>query len=224
MDRGAGFPRACRLRLRIRPDRLLPLANTEYSLAEKKRPKTFYKRAASHEFDQPADTFAFRCKTSAVLRLEERLAEAEAEIMRIIAESPGLSGPMARFTCIHGIGKVSAFSLACEVHDFERFGNGASFASHLGLVSSENSSGGKVSRGAIAKQGNPHLRRILVEAASCYSKQFKAVKSEDVAIPEAVRAKADRCAVRLRKRRAALKERNVSASKAKVAVARELAE
>ena len=39
-----------------------------------------------------------------------------------------------------------------------------------------------------------------------------------------MRAKADRCAVRLRKRRAALKERNVSANKAKVAVARELAE
>ena len=89
---------------------------------------------------------------------------------------------------------------------------------------SESSSGKKVSRGAIAKQGNSHLRRVLVEAASCYSKQFKAVKSEDAAVPEAVRAKADRCAVRLRKRRAALKERNVSANKAKVAVARELAE
>ncbi|MEF2652356.1 hypothetical protein [Slackia piriformis] len=50
------------------------------------------------------------------------------------------------------------------------------------------------------------------------------MKSEDAAIPEAVRAKADRCAVRLRRRRAALKERNVSANKAKAAVARELAE
>lgn len=202
----------------------LLLTNTEYNLTKKKWSKTFYKWAASYEFAQPADTFTFRCKMSAVLRLEERLAEVEAEIMRIIAESPGLSGLMARFTCIHGIGKVSAFSLVCEVHDFERFRNGASFASYLGLVPSENSSGGKVSHGAIAKQGNPHLRRILVEAASCYSKQFKAVKSEDAAIPEAVRAKADRCAVRLRKRRAALKERNVSANKAKVAVARELAE
>lgn len=201
-----------------------PLANTEYNLTKKKWSKTFYKRAASCEFAQPADTFAFRCKTSAVLRLEERLAEVEAETVRIIAESPGLSGPMARFTCIHGIGKVSAFSLACEVHDFERFRNGASFASYLGLVPSENSSGGKVSHGAVAKRGNPHLRRILVEAASCYSKQFEAVKSEDAAIPEAVRAKADRCAVRLRRRRATLKERNVSANKAKAAVARELAE
>ncbi len=133
----------------------LLLTGTKYTLTKKKWSKTFHRWAASHEFDQPADTFTFRCKMSAVLRLEERLAEVEAEIMRIVAESPGLSGLMARFTCIHGIGKVSAFSLVCEVHDFERFRNGASFASYLGLVPSESSSGEKVSRGAIAKQGNP---------------------------------------------------------------------
>lgn len=202
----------------------LLLTGTEYTLTKKKWSKTFRKWAESHEFDQPADTFTFRCKMSAVLRLEERLAEAEAEILRTIASSPKLSERMSRFTCIHGIGKVSAFSLVCEVHDFDRFNNGASFASHLGLVPSESSSGKKVSRGAIAKQGNSHLRRILVEAASCYSKQFKAVRSEDAAVPEAVRAKAEKCAARLRKRRAALKMRGVSANKAKVAVARELAE
>ena len=211
-------------RAKQRVSSFLLLTNTEYNLTKKKWSKTFYRWAESHEFDQPADTFAFRCKVSAVLRLEERLAEVEAEIMRVVAASPKLSERMSRFTCIHGIGKVSAFSLVCEVHDFDRFKNGASFASYLGLVPSESSSGKKVSRGAIAKQGNPHLRRVLVEAASCYSKQFKAVKSEDAAVPEAVRAKADRCAARLRKRRAALKERNVSANKAKVAVARELAE
>lgn len=121
------------------------------------------------------------------------------------------------------LGRIQ-FSLACEVRDFGRFKNGASFASCLGLVPSESSGGKKVSRGAIAKQGNSHLRRILVEAASCYSKQFKTVKSEDSAVPEAVRAKAEKCAARLRKRRAALKKRNVSANKAEVAVARELAE
>lgn len=211
-------------RAKQRISSFLLLTSTEYTLTKKKWSKTFYKWAASHEFAQPADTFTFRCKMNAVLRLEERLTEVEAEIMRIISESPKLSGRMARFTCIHGIGKVSAFSLVCEVHDFDRFRNGASFASCLGLVPSENFSGKKVSHGAIAKQGNSHLRRILVEAASCYSKPFKAVRSEDAAVPESVRAKAEKCAVRLVKRRAALKKRNVSANKAKVAVARELAE
>lgn len=209
---------------RQRISSFLLLTGTKYTLTKKRWSKTFYKWAASCEFTQPADTFTFRCKMTSVLRLEERLAEVEAEIMRIIAASPKLSERMSRFTCIHGIGKVSAFSLVCEVHDFDRFNNGASFASYLGLVPSENSSGKKVSHGAIAKQGNSHLRRILVEAASCYSKPFKVVKSEDVAIPEAVRVKAEKCAIRLRRRRSALKKRSVSANKAKVAVARELAE
>ncbi|MEG0218254.1 MAG: transposase, partial [Raoultibacter sp.] len=98
------------------------------------------------------------------------------------------------------------------------------FASFVGLVPSESSSGKKIARGAIAKQGNSHLRRILVEAAGCYSRPFKVVKSEDASIPEVVRAKAEKCANRLKKRRAALKKRGLSPNKAKVAVARELAE
>lgn len=202
----------------------LLLTKTEYTLTKRRWTKTFYKWAESYKFTQPADTFTFKCKMNAVLRLEERLAEVEAEILRIIEESPELSARMKRFTCIHGIGKVAAFSLICEVYGFERFKNGAAFASFVGLVPSESSSGKKTTRGPIAKQGNSHLRRILVEAAGSYSRPFKAVKSEDATIPEAVRAKAEKCANRLKKRRAALKKRGMHANKAKVAVARELAE
>ena len=83
---------------------------------------------------------------------------------------------------------------------------------------------GGVSHGAIAKQGNSHLRRILVEAAGCYSRPSGVMRSENAAAPEAVRAKAEKCANRPGKRREALRRRGVAANKAKVAVARELAE
>lgn len=86
-------------RAKQRVSSFLLLTNTEYNLTKKKWSKTFYRWAESHEFDQPADTFAFRCKVSAVLRLEERLAEVEAEIMRVVAASPKLSERMSRFTC-----------------------------------------------------------------------------------------------------------------------------
>ena len=211
-------------RAKQRVSSFLLLTKTDYKLTKKRWTKTFCKWAAGYEFGQPADTFAFRMKLNAVLRLEERICEVEAEILRIIGSNPELASRMARFTCIHGIGKVAAFSLVCEVYSFERFCNGASFASFIGLVPSENSSGKKVVRGAIAKQGNAHLRRILVEAAGCYSRPFKAVRSEDASIPEAVRAKAEKCANRLKKRRATLGRRKLSPNKAKVAVARELAE
>ncbi|MEG0419244.1 IS110 family transposase, partial [Gordonibacter sp.] len=211
-------------RAKQRVSSFLLLTKTEYRLTKKRWTKMFFKWAADHEFPQSADTFAFRCKMNAVLRLEERLSEIEAEILRVISENSELASRMARFICIHGIGKVAAFSLTCEVYGFERFRNGAAFASFVGLVPSESSSGKKIARGAIAKQGNSHLRRILVEAAGCYSRPFKVVKSEDASIPEVVRAKAEKCANRLKKRRAALKKRGLSPNKAKVAVARELAE
>jgi len=163
-------------------------------------------------------------KISAVFRLQERLKEIEGEIMRVIAENHGLAEKMKRLTALHGVGKVAAFSLICEVYDFDRFRNGAAFASYIGLVPRENSTGEKVSRGRIAKQGNSHLRRIIMEAASCYSRPIKNLASEDITVPEPIRAKAEKCKHRLKKRSSMLKNRGIVANKAKVAVARELCE
>jgi transposase len=100
----------------------------------------------------------------------------------------------------------------------------SAFASYVGLVPTERSTGQKESKGKITKQGNSHLRRIVIEAASSYSRPIKDAKPEDLSIPEPIRAKAEKCKNRLKKRRSALKKRGVLANKAKVAVARELCE
>lgn len=202
----------------------LLLTGTEYTRSKRRWTKTFRNWAETYEFAQPADTFVFRDKLAAVYRLEERLAAVEAEILRIIAGSAELSERMARFESIYGIGKVAAFSLVCEVHDFERFRNGSAFASYLGLVPSEHSTGKKNAHGKTTKTGNSHLRRILMETASMYSRPVKLAKSEDPRVPELVRAKALACAHRLRKRRIALIDRGMNRNKAKAAIARELAE
>lgn len=200
------------------------LTKTSYTLTKKRWSKKFRSWAETYEFEHKADTFVFRMKVSAVYRLEERLAQIEAEIVRIIAQNPMLQCRMGRFLAIHGIGRVSAFSLACEVYDFERFRNGAAFASYIGLVPSEDSTGDKARHGKIAKMGNSHLRRIVVEAASCYSKPLRNIRQEDTEVPEAIKTKAEKCRLRLKKRREALRARGILANKAKVAVARELCE
>ena len=202
----------------------LLLVGARYTLTRKRWTKTFRRWAESLEFAQPADTFVFREKLAAAYRLEARLEAVEAEIMRVIGESPELAARMARFECIHGIGRVAAFSLVCEVSDFSRFRNGSAFASYIGLVPSESSTGNRVSRGAIAKTGNSHLRRVIVEAASCYARPFRPARSEDPRVPAPVRAKAEKCSARLRRRRQALAGRGVAKNKVKVAVARELCE
>ncbi|HJG30693.1 MAG TPA: IS110 family transposase [Collinsella ihuae] len=203
----------------------LLLTGTRYALTKRRWTKTFRRWAAALEFAQPADTFVFRQKLAAVYRLEERLAEVEAEIARAVASSPGLAERMARLECIRGIGRVTAFSLVCEVCDFRRFRNGSALASYIGLVPSESSTGSRTRRGGISKTGSSHLRRALVEAASAYSRPCRGASApEDPSVPALVRARAAECSRRLRRRREHLVGRGLAANKVKVAVARELCE
>lgn len=64
-----------------------------------------------------------------------------------------------------GVGPVTASALVASVGDFRQFTSAAQFASWLGLVPSQNSSGGKTSLGAITKRGNGYLRTLLVQGA-----------------------------------------------------------
>jgi hypothetical protein len=57
-------------------------------------------------------------------------------------------------------------ALAAHVPDPFVFRSGRDFAAWLGLVPRQNSSGGKEKLGRITKQGNPHLRRLLVLGAT----------------------------------------------------------
>ena len=51
-----------------------------------------------------------------------------------------------------------------------RFPSAQQFASYLGLVPGENSSGEKQQHTGITKAGNSHLRRLLIEAAQQYGR------------------------------------------------------
>ena len=64
-----------------------------------------------------------------------------------------------------GIGILTAMRLALEWGDVSRFGRKEEFASFLGLVPSDYSSGEQEHRGHITKQGNRSVRRWLVESS-----------------------------------------------------------
>ena len=64
-----------------------------------------------------------------------------------------------------GIGPVTASALAASVGDFRQFRTGAQFGAWLGLVPSQNSSGGKASLGRITKRGDDYLRTLLIQGA-----------------------------------------------------------
>jgi transposase len=68
-------------------------------------------------------------------------------------------------TQLCGIGPVTASALVATVGDFRQFKTGAQFGSWLGLVPSQNSSGGRASLGGITKRGDDYLRTLLIQGA-----------------------------------------------------------
>ena len=193
--------------------------HTDYTLTKRRFTKTFYRWAASLEFSQPHDTFAFRQKMEAVFRLEDALTEIDDEIRRSVGASRELAETVGRLSAVHGIGPVTAFSLAAEVYDFHRFRRGSALSAFMGLVPSERSSGKKTSRGPVTKCGNSNLRRLLIEAVHAYDKPYHGLGDAEMKNTKAVK-----CRKRLYKRKRTLEERGLERNKVCVALARELCE
>lgn len=66
---------------------------------------------------------------------------------------------------ITGIGELGASALAAGVGEFKQFRSGAQLGAWLGLVPSQNSSGGKASLGRITKRGDDYLRTLMIQGA-----------------------------------------------------------
>lgn len=71
-----------------------------------------------------------------------------------------------RLAAIPGIGPLIASALVAAIGDPKRFRTGRHFAAWLGLVPSQNSSGGKQRLGGITKTGDRYLRSLLVVGAT----------------------------------------------------------
>lgn len=66
---------------------------------------------------------------------------------------------------LHGIGPIGASALVASVGDFKQFASAKQFGAWLGLVPSQNSTGGKASLGRITKRGDDYLRMLLIQGA-----------------------------------------------------------
>jgi transposase len=64
-----------------------------------------------------------------------------------------------------GIGPTTASAIVASVGDFKQFANARQFGAWLGLVPSQNSTGGKASLGRITKRGDDYLRTLLIQGA-----------------------------------------------------------
>ncbi len=156
-----------------------------------------------------------------IARLDQRIGE--------LAGNERYAEKVKRMSCFIGVKTHTALSMIVEIGDFDRFENAQKFAGFLGLVPSEDSSGGSTRRYGITKAGNSHLRRLMVEAAQGYTRgavghKSIALRQRQKGCPPEVIAYADKANERLRRKfyRMTLKN-GINRNIATTAIARELA-
>ena len=122
----------------------------------------FLARFRDAKFD--SETSALCAPLLALLAtLEPELAKTERTIQQLAEREPMMSFLMTA----PGVGLIVAAMFVSVVDDAKRFSKAHQLESYLGLVPSEDSSGGKRRIGSITKQGNPYLRALLVQSAWC---------------------------------------------------------
>ena len=120
-------------------------------------------------FEHPAQEATFLDYLHEVEHAAERVVRLEHAIDQAIEAAPAeMRALIAGLQALRGIKRVSAATIVAEVGPLSRFARPKQLMGYSGMVSSEDSTGSSVRRGAITKTGNAHLRRIAGEAAWAY--------------------------------------------------------
>jgi transposase len=130
-------------------------------------------------FERPEQEATFLDYLHEVEHQAERVKRLDQAIDQAIESAPaGMRALIAALQALRGIQTVSAATLVAEVGPVSRFARPKQLMGYSGMVSSENSTGTSVRRGAITKTGNAHVRRILGEAAWAY--QYRPAMSPEL--------------------------------------------
>jgi transposase len=93
--------------------------------------------------------------------INEKLEKVDAQLEALCAKEPIITA----LTTVPGVGRIVAAAFVSVIDEAKRFHSAHQVESYLGLVPSEDSTGGKRKIGSITKQGNPYVRSLLVQSA-----------------------------------------------------------
>jgi len=93
--------------------------------------------------------------------LDDDIAWCDQQVRRHVRQDPVAN----RAAQLHGVGELTASALVAAVGDMHQFDSARQFSAWLGLVPSQNSSGGKQRLGRITKRGDDYLRTLLIQGA-----------------------------------------------------------
>ena len=138
----------------------------EHGLVFGKSPKTL--RAVLADVSEDASNELSTRARLVVQRAFEHWRELD-EHMRWCDQQVGMhvrSTPEAkRAAKITGIGELTASAMVAGVGDFKQFKAAHQFGAWLGVVPSQNSSGGKSNLGRITRRGDDYLRTLMIQGA-----------------------------------------------------------
>lgn len=117
----------------------------------------------THRFSTRGLALAYDTALETMLAAVDRRDRLDEEINAMAADSV-YTPVVLRLGCLRGISTLTGFGLAVEIGDWHRF-TGRSIGAFVGLVPTEDSTGGSRRLGPITKTGNAHARRLLIEAA-----------------------------------------------------------
>jgi len=109
---------------------------------------------------------AARAAVKVLTEVIDGLSQEIDELETKIAEAHAQSETSRLLVGVPGVGKLVASAITAAAPDPTIFKSGRDFAAWLGLTPRQNSSGGKQTLGGITKQGDRHLRKLLVLSAT----------------------------------------------------------
>lgn len=180
---------------------------------------------AGLKLPNPAQQIAFEEYVQAVQEAQGRLERLEKAILAQLVDWRWR--PVAEaLQALRGVSEIHSVRIAAELGDFQRFASPRKLMAYLGLIPSEDSSGGRRRQGSITKAGNSSARRAMVEAAQAYAHPARVswiIARRQTRLPKHVCDTAWKAQLRLCARFRKLSARRLPRNKVIVAVARELA-
>ena len=171
-----------------------------------------------------AQRIVFQEYVRAITHLVDRLAQIDEELHEH-AKGWRLAPLVAAYQALRGVQFHVAVTIVAELGDLTRFDTPRQLMSYVGLHPSEHSSGNARRQGGIAKTGNAHARRVLVEGAWAYRylpKVSRQIQVPQESLPQEIRDIAWKAQLRLCKRFRRLVAHGKHPNVAVTAIAREL--
>lgn len=126
--------------------------------------------------------------------------------LREMSKQPFYNKNFKRLVSCKGVGLITAMTFLLELHDLLRFSSAEKLCSYIGLTPSQFSSGDHKRLGHITREGNAHVRCVLVESAwtvirhdPVLREKYNRIRAKGTNGKKAIVAVARSLAVRLRR-------------------------